>query len=74
MAASVGVMNLLSVPLGGMPSATAPGGLAAQYHFGARTGGAVVLLGGMKLLAGLALLAAPRGRSRRSPSRSSPRC
>ncbi|NNJ24239.1 hypothetical protein LzC2_02910 [Planctomycetes bacterium LzC2] len=61
MATSVGVMNLLTVPLGGMPVCHGAGGLAAQYHFGARTGGAVVLLGGGKILAGLALLTAPAG-------------
>ena len=59
MAASVGAMNLVAVPLGGMPVCHGAGGLAAQYHFGARTGGAVVLLGGLKALAGVALLFAP---------------
>ena len=59
MAASVGVMNLLTVPLGGMPVCHGAGGLAAQYHFGARTGGAVVLLGGLKVAGGLALLWVP---------------
>ena len=52
-------MNLLTVPLGGMPVCHGAGGLAAQYHFGARTGGAVVLLGGLKVVGGLALLALP---------------
>ncbi|MFH5802424.1 putative sulfate/molybdate transporter [Alienimonas sp. DA493] len=61
MASSVGAMNLLAVPLGGMPVCHGAGGLAAQYHFGARTGGAVVLLGGMKIAAGLALLLVPAG-------------
>lgn len=59
MAASVGLMNLLTVPLGGMPVCHGAGGLAAQHHFGARTGGAVALLGGLKVIGGLALLAAP---------------
>ena len=59
MAASVGLMNLLTVPLGGMPVCHGAGGLAAQHHFGARTGGAVVMLGGLKAAGGLALLAAP---------------
>ena len=54
-------MILVSVPLGGMPVCHGAGGLAAQYHFGARTGGAVVLLGGLKVAAGLALLALPAG-------------
>ena len=59
MASSVGLMNLVSVPLGGMPVCHGAGGLAAQYHFGARTGGAVALLGGLKIAGGLILLAAP---------------
>ena len=61
MAASVGAMNLLTVPLGGMPVCHGAGGLAAQYHFGARTGGAVVWLGGLKVAAGFALLTLPAG-------------
>ncbi|MCP4708563.1 MAG: sulfate transporter, partial [Planctomycetes bacterium] len=39
MSVSVGVMNLICVPLGGIPMCHGAGGLAAQYHFGARTGG-----------------------------------
>ncbi len=53
MAASVGVMNLLCVPLGGIPMCHGSGGLAAQYLFGARTGGSVVMLGALKVVAGL---------------------
>lgn len=55
MAASVGLMNLACVPLGGMPMCHGSGGLAAQYRFGARTGGSVIMLGAMKILAGLLL-------------------
>ncbi len=55
MAASVGLMNLLCVPFGGMPMCHGAGGLAAQYRFGARTGGSVVMLGVMKVFAGLLL-------------------
>jgi hypothetical protein len=55
MAASVGMMNLLCVPFGGMPMCHGAGGLAAQYHFGARTGGSVVMLGVLKIAAGLLL-------------------
>ncbi len=55
MAASVGLMNLLCVPFGGMPMCHGAGGLAAQYHFGARTGGSVVMLGGLKIAAGVLL-------------------
>lgn len=55
MAASVGLMNLLCVPFGGMPICHGAGGLAAQHRFGARTGGSVVMLGILKVLAGLLL-------------------
>ncbi|MEM1210487.1 MAG: molybdate transporter family protein, partial [Planctomycetota bacterium] len=57
MAASVGVMNLIACPLGGIPMCHGAGGLAAQHHFGARTGGAVVMLGAAKIA--LALLMWP---------------
>lgn len=53
MAASVGFMNLLCVPFGGMPMCHGAGGLAAQHRFGARTGGSVVMLGVAKVIAGL---------------------
>jgi len=54
MARSVGVMNLISCWFGGMPVCHGAGGLAGQYHFGARTGGSVVFLGGMKMGIGVA--------------------
>jgi len=53
MAASVGWMNLICVPFGAIPMCHGAGGLAAQYGFGARTGGSVIMLGGIKLLLGL---------------------
>ena len=53
MALSVGLMNLLCVPWSGLPMCHGSGGLAAQYRAGARTGGSVVMLGGLKVLAGL---------------------
>jgi hypothetical protein len=53
-AVSVGVMNLMGCWFGAFPCCHGSGGLAAQYKFGARTGLAPVLLGGMKLV--LALL------------------
>lgn len=52
-ALSVGIMNLISCPFGAMPMCHGSGGLAAQYKFGARTGGSVVFLGAIKLLLGL---------------------
>jgi hypothetical protein len=52
-AVSVAAMNLVSCPLGGMPLCHGSGGLAGQYHFGARTGLSMVMLGALKTLAGL---------------------
>ncbi len=48
-AVSVALMNLLACPFGGMPMCHGAGGLAAQYRFGARTGGSVVILGLAKM-------------------------
>jgi hypothetical protein len=42
---TIGLMNLTSVPFGGMPMCHGAGGLAGQYRFGARTGGANVYAG-----------------------------
>ena len=50
---SVGIMNLVCVPFGGVPMCHGAGGLAAQYRFGARTGGSVMMLGVLKLFVGL---------------------
>jgi len=47
---SVAFMNLICCPLGGMPMCHGTGGLAAQYRFGARTGGSVVMLGAAKIV------------------------
>jgi MFS superfamily sulfate permease-like transporter len=52
-ATSVGLMDLIAVPFGGMPMCHGSGGLAAQHRFGARTGGSVMMLGIMKVAAGL---------------------
>ncbi|GAB3420190.1 hypothetical protein GCM10027435_22430 [Haloparvum alkalitolerans] len=52
LAGSMGAMTLLSVPAGGLPMCHGSGGLAGKHAFGARTGGANVLLGiGYLLLA-----------------------
>jgi hypothetical protein len=40
-----GIMNLVSAPLGGVPMCNGAGGMAGHVRFGARTGGAVVILG-----------------------------
>ena len=42
---SIGIMNLTSVPFGGFPMCHGAGGLAGQYRYGARTGGANVYAG-----------------------------
>lgn len=42
---SIGLMNLTAVPLGGIPMCHGAGGLAAQYRFGARTGGSNIISG-----------------------------
>ncbi|KDE54843.1 putative sulfate/molybdate transporter [Methanoculleus sp. MH98A] len=42
---TIGVMNLVSTPLGGFPMCHGAGGLAAMYRFGARTGGASIVAG-----------------------------
>lgn len=42
---SMGLMNLTTVPFGGFPMCHGAGGLAAQYRFGARTGGSNIISG-----------------------------
>jgi MFS superfamily sulfate permease-like transporter len=54
----MGVMTLLSVPLGGVPMCHGSGGLAGKRAFGARSAGANVVLG---VLYGLAALVAGGG-------------
>src|SRR5690606_26552824 len=47
---STGVMSLFSGVVGGVPMCHGGGGMAGHVAFGARTGGAVVLLGGLLLV------------------------
>ncbi|MBC6991301.1 putative sulfate/molybdate transporter [Hymenobacter sp. BT491] len=47
------LMNLVNPFLGGFPVCHGSGGLAGHYAFGARTGGSVVLYGGLFLVLGL---------------------
>ncbi|MFW6189500.1 MAG: putative sulfate/molybdate transporter [Planctomycetota bacterium] len=54
-AVSVGLMNLIACPFGGMPMCHGSGGLAGQHRFGARSGLSMVMLGTGKLLVGLLL-------------------
>ncbi|MDI6755495.1 MAG: putative sulfate/molybdate transporter [Thermodesulfobacteriota bacterium] len=48
-----GLMNLLSASIGGIPLCHGAGGMAGHVRFGARTGGALVILGVIVLLLGL---------------------
>ncbi|MFP4000622.1 MAG: putative sulfate/molybdate transporter [Thermoplasmata archaeon] len=42
---TIGLMNIVSTPLSGFPMCHGSGGLAAQYRYGARTGGSNILSG-----------------------------
>jgi len=42
---TIGLMNLTSVPFGGFPMCHGAGGMAGQYRYGARTGGANIYAG-----------------------------
>jgi len=46
-------MNLIAPLFGGVPSCHGSGGIAGHYAFGARTGGSVMIYGGLFLLIGL---------------------
>jgi MFS superfamily sulfate permease-like transporter len=48
-----GLTNLLAAPLGGVPMCRGAGGMAGHIRFGARTGGALVILGLLLLAAAL---------------------
>jgi len=48
-----GFMNLFSAAIGGIPLCHGAGGMAGHVRFGARTGGALVILGGIVLIIGL---------------------
>jgi predicted benzoate:H+ symporter BenE len=50
-----GVMNLISTFMGGIPMCHGAGGMAGHIRFGARTGGALVILGLIVLFTGLFL-------------------
>ncbi|KAJ1621464.1 hypothetical protein T492DRAFT_914257 [Pavlovales sp. CCMP2436] len=48
-AVSVGLLNLVGVPLGGMPMCHGAGGLAGQWRFGSRSCVSVLILGVAKM-------------------------
>jgi hypothetical protein len=52
-AVSTGIMNLGSAALGGIPMCHGAGGMAGHVRFGARTGGAPIILGGILVLLAL---------------------
>jgi len=53
LAASTGIMTLISAPMGGLPICHGSSGVAAHYKFGARTGGSNILMGMLLILAAL---------------------
>ena len=50
---NMGYINLLSPFIGGIPLCHGSGGLAAQYAFGARTGGSMILEGLIEIILGV---------------------
>src|SRR5262245_11472724 len=52
-ATSTGLMNLFSAGVGGVPMCHGAGGMAGHVQFGARTGGALVILGVLLLVIAL---------------------
>ena len=54
LALSLGVTNLLAGAISGMPVCHGAGGMTAHYSFGARTGGAPILLGTVLLVLAIA--------------------
>jgi MFS superfamily sulfate permease-like transporter len=50
---STGLMNLFGASIGGVPMCHGAGGMAGHTRFGARTGGAVVILGSILCVVGL---------------------
>jgi MFS superfamily sulfate permease-like transporter len=52
-AVSQGIMNLIAPIWGGVPVCHGAGGMAGHVRFGARTGGSLVILGGLLLILGL---------------------
>ena len=53
MAISQGIMNLVTAPFGGIPLCHGAGGMAGHVRFGAKTGGSLVMLGGIMMVLAL---------------------
>ena len=58
-ALSTGFLNLFGSAVGGVPMCHGAGGMAGHVAFGARTGGSLVILGGLLLLLALLLQMSP---------------
>lgn len=52
-AISTGIMNLVAPAIGGVPMCHGAGGMAGHVRFGARTGGAPIILGGLLVMVAL---------------------
>jgi Molybdate transporter of MFS superfamily len=52
---STGLMNMFGASVGGVPMCHGAGGMAGHVQFGARTGGALVILGGVLLMTAIFL-------------------
>jgi MFS superfamily sulfate permease-like transporter len=52
-AVSTGIMNLLAPVIGGVPMCHGAGGMAGHVRFGARTGGALIILGSVLVVVAL---------------------
>ncbi len=70
MAVSQGIMNLVAPIFGGVPMCHGAGGMAGHVRFGAKTGGALVILGSILVLIGLFFSDPVAIFSRYSPTRS----
>jgi MFS superfamily sulfate permease-like transporter len=57
LSANMGLANLILTPMGGFPMCHGSGGMAAHYRFGARTGGAGLMIG--LLFVALAFVSTP---------------
>jgi len=53
LALSHGFMNVFAVLLGGIPVCHGAGGLSGHYRFGARTGGAMIIIGVIMVILGI---------------------
>lgn len=53
LAFTTGAMNLASAFIGGIPVCHGSGGLAGHYRFGARTGGASIIIGALLIVLGI---------------------